>query len=200
MTKKRPKGQINDKLVFKRLNNLMKDLGRDVSIKVGIIGSEAQRQHPDTELTMAELGAIHEFGANIETTDAMKGYFWHQWGIHKSNKSINIPARSFLRASLLSKEGKKELHKAVNDQLSTDREFNKMVGEADSTLLTDVANVLGLTAVKRVQEAFETGGFGQWKPISEFTKQNRKGDPENPPLDSTGDLKESITFEVKEHK
>ena len=200
MAKKRPKGQINNKLVFKRLNNLMKDLGRDISIKVGIIGSEAQKIHPDTELTMADLGAIHEFGATINTTDAMKGYFWYQWGIHKSNDAINIPTRSFLRASLLSKEGKQELHKAVNDQLSTDREFNKMVGEADSTLLTDVANVLGLTAVKRVQEAFETSGFGKWQPITEFTKQNRKGDPENPPLDSTGDLRESITFEVKEHK
>lgn len=200
MAKKRPKGQLNDKVVFKRLNNLMKDLGRNVSVRVGIIGSNAQKNHPDTELTMAELGAIHEFGATINPTDNLKGYFWHRWGIHKSNKAINIPARSFLRMPLLSKEGKKELKKAVNDQLSTDREFNKAVGEADVTLLTDVANILGLTALKRVQEAFETSGFGSWPQISQFTMQNRKGDASNPPLNDTGDLRESITFEVKEHK
>lgn len=200
MAKKRPKGQLNDKIVFKRLNNLMKDLGRNISIRVGIIGSEAYKQHPDTELTMAELGAIHEFGATINPTDNLKGYFWHRWGIHKSNKPINIPARSFLRMPLLGKEGKRELNKAVNEQLSTDREFNKAVGEVDSTLLTDVANVLGLAALKRVQEAFETSGFGQWKAVSEFTMQNRKGAADNPPLNDTGDLRESITFEVKEHK
>lgn len=200
MAKKRPKGQLNDKMVFKRLNNLMKDLGRNISIRIGIIGSEAYKKHSDTELTMAELGAIHEFGATINPTDAQKGYFWHRWGIHKSNRPIVIPTRSFLRMPLLSKEGKNVLRKAVNDQLSTDREFNKAVGQADSTLLTDVANILALTALKRVQEAFETSGFGQWKPVSQFTLQNRKGDAGNPPLNDTGDLRESITFEVKEHK
>lgn len=200
MAKKRPKGQINNKLVFKRLNNLMKDLGRDISIRVGIIESEASKKHPDTELTMADLGAIHEFGATINPTEKQRGYFWHRWGIHKSKNPIIIPTRSFLRMPLLSKEGKKILKKAVNEQLSNDREFNKAVGEADTTLLTDIANILGLTALKRVQEAFETSGFGNWAPVSEFTKQNRKGDAENPPLDDTGDLRESITFEVKEHK
>ena len=115
MAKKRTKGQLNDKMVFKRLNNLMKDLGRNISIRIGIIGSEAYKKHHDTELTMAELGAIHEFGANINPTDKLKGYFWHRWGIHKSNKQIIIPERSFLRMPLLSKEGKKVLRKAVRN-------------------------------------------------------------------------------------
>jgi hypothetical protein len=95
MAKKRPKGQLNDKMVFKRLNNLMKDLGRNISIRIGIIGSEAYKKHPDTELTMAELGAIHEFGADIQVTDKMRGYFWNKYGIHLKKKVVHIPARSF---------------------------------------------------------------------------------------------------------
>ena len=199
--KKLPKGQINKtKINLKRFQNLMKDLGRDVSVKVGIIGEQGSKKHPDSDLTMADLGAIHEFGATIKATDKLRGFFYHHFGIQKSKDPIVIPARSFLRASLLTREGKKVLRKAVGDQLSTDREFNKAVGEADSNLLTDIANILGLTAIKRVQEAFASSGFGQWAPITEFTKQHRIGDPDNPPLDSTGDLKDSVWYEVKEKK
>ena len=201
MAKKRlPKGQINNKKVLNKLNALMKDLGKDISIRVGIIGSIGSKQHPDTELTMAELGAIHEFGANISTTDKMKGYFWHRWGIHKSNNDVVIPARSFLRMPILGKDGKKELTKAVKDNISADDDINKYLSEHDSKFMLDVANIVGLTALKRVQEAFETGGFGQWKPISTFTLSNRKGAADNPPLNDTGDLRESITYEVKERK
>lgn len=197
-----PQGQLNKKqLVFKRLHNLMKDLGQNFSIKVGIIGDEAYQQHEHTDLTMADLGVIHEFGATINVTDRMRGWFWHNAGIHKSNKPIVIPTRSFLRMPLLSGEGKKEINKIINLQLSEDREINKIVAEYDKgKLLEDVANLVGLAALKRVQEAFETSGFGNWAPISAFTSMFRHGDSGNNPLDDTGELKDSITFEVKKVK
>ena len=198
MAKKVPKGQLNKKQVnLKRFNNLMKDLGQKFSIRVGIIGSEAYEKHPHTDLTNAELGAIQEFGATINVTDKMRGWFFHNFGIQKSNKPIIIPARSFLRMPLLGKEGQKELRKAVNSELSTDRDVNKLVGMSDSKFLKTIAELIGTRALQRVQQAFETSGFGNWPPISEFTKQHRIGDPNNPPLDDTGYLKDSITFEVK---
>lgn len=199
--KKLPNGQINDnknKAVIKKLDDLMKDLNRNISIKVGIIGDKAYAKHPDTDLTNAQLGAIHEFGAYITPTAKMRGYFWHKWGIHKSNKQIHIPTRSFLRASLLTKEGKKAINKAIKEELSDDREFNKYVGEADKSLLTDVANLVGLAAYNRVVEAFETEGFGEWQKTTDWSKQNRKYNKANPTLVDEGTLKDSVWFEVKE--
>lgn len=199
MAKKIPKGQLNkNKLVFKRLNNLMKDLGQKYSIRVGIIGDKAYEQHPHTDLTMAELGAIHEFGSTITVTDKMRGWFWYNAEVHKSNNPVIIPTRSFLRMPLLSGEGKKEIQKAINSQLSSDREVNKIVANYDNGgLLESVAEYVGIKALQRVQQAFETSGFGNWAPITEFTKARRLGEGGNNPLDDTGDLKESITFKVK---
>lgn len=202
MAKRRvPKGQLNEKRVnLKRFNTFMKDMGKKFSIRVGIIGQAAYEKHPHADLTNANLGAIHEFGATINVTPKMKGWFWYNEGIHKSNKPIVIPARSFLRMPLLGKDGKKELRKAVNSELSTDRDVNKLIGMADSKFLKTIAELVGLRALQRVQEAFETGGFGSWAPISDLTKKLRRGAPDNPPLDDTGSLKDSITFEVKELK
>lgn len=201
MAKKVPKGQLNKSQInLKRFNNLMKDLGKKFSIRVGIIGQQAYEKHPHSDLTNANLGAIQEFGATIQVTDKMRGWFWYNEGINKSNKPIVIPSRSFLRVPLLGKEGKKELRKAVNSELSTDRDVNKIIGMNDSKFLKTIAELLGTRALQRVQQAFETAGFGSWPPISELTKKLRRGDPNNPPLDDTGSLKDSITFEVKELK
>ena len=108
---------INNKTVLRNLEKLAKDLNKKVSIRVGIIGDKAHQIHSDTNLTNADLGAIHEFGATINVTDKMRGWFWYNYGIHKSNKAINIPARSFLRMPLLSEEGKKEIMKYKNPSI-----------------------------------------------------------------------------------
>lgn len=206
------KGEPIMKADFKRLTNLMKDLGKSYSIKVGIIGSKAQEKHPDSDLTNADLGAIHEFGATINVTDKMRRYLASQ-GLHlkKDTTQIVIPARSFLREPLLGPDGKKALLKEViNRYLSDSREIN--ASGADIKYLENISELLALAAVQRVQGAtdkngvtkvegaFDTGGFGQWQPITEFTKQHRIGDSNNPPLDSTGVLKNSISYEVKENK
>lgn len=202
MAKKKriPKGQLNkENILHSRLKKLMKDLGEKYSIRVGIIGSQAYEKHPHADLTMAQLGAIHEFGATINVTDKMRGWFWHNAEIHKSDDPVIIPTRSFLRMPLLSKDGKKEINKVVTSQLSADRELNKIAANADSELLENVANLVGLAALQRVQQAFQTSGFGNWAPISEFTKSRRKGDASSEPLNDSGTLMESITVEVKKH-
>lgn len=202
MAKHIPNGQLNkNQVVFKRLKNLMKDLGQNYSIKVGIIGEQAYEKHPHTDLTMAQLGAIHEFGATINVTDKMRGWFWYNAGVHKSNKPIVLPTRSFLRMPLLSGEGKKEINKAINEHLSNDRELNAL--EATITkgkTLELIAELVGVKALQRVQEAFQTSGFGNWAPITEFTRLRRTGEGGNNPLNNTGDLMESITYKVSKVK
>lgn len=200
--KRIPQGQLNkNKVVFKRLNNLMKDLGQNFSIRVGIIGDKAYQNHPHADLTMGELGAIHEFGATINVTDKMRGWFWHNAEVHKSNKPVVIPTRSFLRMPLLSAEGKKEINSVINNELSEDREINKIVGSYDNgKLLETIANLVGMRALQRVQRAFQTSGFGNWAGISAFTLSRRKSNQNPNPLEDTGDLMESITFEVKKVK
>lgn len=198
--KKIPPGQVNQKNLrtLKALTNLMEDLDQKYSIKVGIIGDKATQNVPGTDLTMADLGAIHEFGATIKVTKAMRGYFYNKWGIQKSNKPVVIPTRSFLRMPLLSPEGQKALQEIMANFLSTDQEeLNKLFVAEHPEILEKVANALALAGETRVLQAFQTSGFGNWPDITEFTRQRRKGDPSNPPLNDMGDLMESIASEVK---
>lgn len=192
-------GRANkSRIKFKALDEWMKALDRKISIKVGIIGKEAEKKHPDSGLTNAELGAIHEFGATIKTTKAMRGWFYRQ-GVQKSNNPVVIPTRSFLRASLMSSEGKKELRKVIADNISGELKATDFSEKAANKILDDTIHLFAETALLRVLNAFESGGFGKWAPITEFTAQ-RRYNASNPPLTDTGDLRQSISYEIKETK
>ena len=55
-----------------------------------------------------------------------------------------------------------------------------------------------MKAVEMVQTAFYVGGRPkEWTKITQFTKDNRKNDPDSPPLTDSGQLRDSITYEVK---
>lgn len=215
MAKKIPKGQINkrNKETIQALVNLMEDIGEKYSIRVGIIGDDAYEKHPHSDLTNAELGAIHEFGATINVTDKMRA-FLHTIGIHlkKDTTTVVIPTRSFLRMPLLNGDFKDYLLTKIGiadiDSLGKDQEGKQLVREHNleqaqnalknnPQIMKKIANFVAAEALAQVQNAFESGGFGKWAPISEITKKNRKGDKDNPPLDDTGDLKDSISVEVK---
>ena len=196
MTSKKNKNTI------KILSDLMKALDKKVSIKVGIIGDKARELHPDSNLTNAELGAIHEYGARITVTKKMRGYFWYRWGIHLKKKEIVIPARSFLRNTLLSDKGKEELVKSVgldNKDNDFNKEYVKYKMAIDGDFFVALCEQIGMKAVEMVQTAFYVGGRpDEWQPITQLTKENRKNDPESPPLTDSGQLRDSITYEVKE--
>ena len=216
MAKKIPKGQLNkkNKQTLKALTNLMKDLNEKYSIRVGIIGDAAYQKHPHTDLTNAELGAIHEYGATIQVTEKMRNYL-HTIGIHlkPETTTVVIPTRSFLRMPLLSGEFKEHLLTGTGLKENKDfegvkgntaREYNldlaKIKQESDPEIMKKIATWIAAEAELRVMDAFNTGGFGKWAAISEVTKKNRQGAPDNPPLDDTGDLRESISSQVKRVK
>lgn len=194
-------GRINKTRVnFKALDEWMKALDRKISIKIGIIGKEATTNHPKSDLTNAELGAIHEFGATITVTDKMRNYL-HSQGLHlkKDTMTVVIPTRSFLRMPLMSAEGKKELLNVVKSQLSNEFKAAELKSDTANKILDDTVHLLAETAYLKVIKAFETGGFGKWAPISEFTAK-RRNNLGNPPLTDTGDLRRSIFYEIRETK
>ena len=207
--------QINkkNKQTLQALTNLMEDLGQKYSIRVGIIGENASQKHPDSGLTNAELGAIHEFGATINVTPKMRAYL-HHIGIHlkESTTTVVIPTRSFLRMPLLSGEFKEYLYSQIGLYDSNDfgtgkeskqkaREQNLDVAllklDENPHIIEKIANWVAAEALARVQDAFESGGLGKWEPISEVTKKNRLYDKSSPPLTDSGELRNSITAEVK---
>lgn len=180
------KTQVN----FNRLSKVIEELDKKFSIRVGIIGDVAYQQHEHTDLTNADLGAIHEFGA-------------------VTKNGTKIPERSFLRVPLLTNEGRRAIIKEViknNEGVAelakkpTGDEYDTAYREAIKKVVNPemIANQIGLAALERVQEAFETDGFGNWKPTTEASRKQRYGNPDNPTLIDTGQLRDSITFEVKE--
>lgn len=199
----RQKSINGSKKILKALNTLMKDLDKKVSIRVGIIGSQAYETHPHSDLTMAHLGAIHEFGATIQVTEKMRAYL-HHIGVHlkPETTTITIPARSFLRDTFFNDQAKERLMDFAG---LGSREFNKEFFEykmaENPEFFMDVCNAIGAKALEMVQDSFRAGGYpSKWTPISSITKKNRIADPNNPPLQDTGDLMDSISVEVKEVK
>ena len=216
---KNKNNQINKKNseTIKALVNLMNDIDQKYSIRVGIIGSQAYEKHPDSDLTNAELGAIHEFGCTINVTEKMRRFFYAKWGIQKSNNPVVIPARSFLRMPLLrgdfneyllAKIRKEGLLLVDADSLGRDKESRQLTRELnvnnaqqaitqEGGIIERIANIVAAEALWLVDNAFSSGGFGKWPPISEITKQSRKNDPSSPPLTDGGYLRGSISAEVK---
>lgn len=190
-------GRINKtRINFKALDEWMKALDRKISIKVGIIGKEAGQKHPDSDLTNAELGAIHEFGATVTVTEKMRN-FLHSQGLHlkKDTMTVVIPTRSFLRMPLLSSDGKKELLNVVKSQIGKEFKTRDFTTDAANKIIDETVHLIAETAYLRVLQAFESGGYGKWAPISEFTRQRRKA-PDEPPLTDSGDLRRSISYAV----
>ena len=155
---------IDFKLDDEEIKKAINELGKQISVKVGILGSDGSKQvkNDDNELgkiTMATLGAIHEFGS----------------------PKVNIPSRSFIRMPLETK---------FKEELSKNKGFKQALSELDITKLNNEA---GLTATVVINDAFASGGFGEWAPLKPMTIM-RKGSDKI--LIDTGDLRRSISYEV----
>lgn len=205
----------------------MEDLGEKYSIRIGIIGEKASQIVEGTNLTQAELGAVHEFGATINHpggtpyladesgkvtfVSKAKGAKLPKTKLHE----IIIPTRSFLRMPILSRQGKQEIKKKViegekeaketlegylkTNQSNKNAPYRKAIAKLlpdSETLMQGVALRTASAAFQRVNEAFDTNGFGNWAPLKANTLKHRYN-PENPILEDTGSLKDSILTEVK---
>lgn len=121
---------------FERLRKTLHE-GRSMRVRVGVLGNKAERLDEDW----------NKEKINNPTLGAV-----HEFG----SKLRNIPARSFLRMPLLLMLPKRisEIGRAV---------WRGLVFEHG---LEFALKRLGIAGESIVQEAFATGGFGQWAPLS----------------------------------
>ena len=183
--------QINAKVKYGKLQNIINAMAKDHKIKVGLLAEKGGSDSVSDNLDLAGLGAIHEFGCQIPVTNKMRGYFFHQFGVNlkKSTTHIIIPSRSFLQMSLERRQDlRRKLQEKIGDKDDTLYYLEK-TGDSES-----IAILLGTAAVEQIMEAFESGGWGQWEPNSGITS-SQKGSAL--PLVDTGNLKQHITYEVE---
>jgi len=215
-----PVGQIN-RQTLKKIKDLMNDLGQKYSIKVGILQPKGSEKVPGTDLNIAELGAVHEFGANIKHPGGQPYYINSSTGMavfvsknslfgqHLISKGqvtkphkINIQARSFLREPILGQNGRKEINKVIKEEIP------KFIKDASDTtidkIMNDTAHFVAETALLQVQKAFQGDKI---KPKTKASsKKQRKGqpnlpaNPNGPTLLNTGQLLHSINYEIKKVK
>lgn len=179
------------------LNKLMRMLKKDYIVRIGILGDKACAEHDSKSgMTNAELGEVHEFGANIKHPGGTpykilengKSIF-----VKKSEgeglpvtkpHSITIPRRSFLEDPLKEhlwakiKPMKKIIWKQLFVKNAPDEFFKYMMSEA---LLI-------------VKGAFKTNGYGQWKSLTAASKRRTRGT--NKPLMDTLGLSKSISGKI----
>lgn len=166
--------KIHVKSNTKALNKLIKSVkdldGR--AVKAGV---------PDGE--QAWLAGIHEFGLNITVTPKMRK-FLHANGLHlnPNTTSIHIPERSFLRNGFDASRGevKKQAERALKCMAN---------GSFDSD---DVLEFIGSTLAKKIQ----TYARDLRSPAKHPFTLEMNGGKANPLIDS-GDMIDSITFEVE---
>ena len=149
------------------LKNLNKAFEDKIQTKVGILAGNNKR-NPDADEqdppTNAQLGLTHEVGSFTR----------------------GIPARSWLRMPLQYKS--KEIQNFIFKR-------SKAISEdmADGSL-QQLYEHLGITAIGFIQTAFETRGWGQWKPNAPSTVRQKGSDA---PLIDSSQLREAVTYEVK---
>jgi hypothetical protein len=145
-----------------QLEELLKQIGGEYVTRVGILGSDAGTVHDaESGLTNSQLGVIQEFGS----------------------ESRNIPARSFLRMPLETKQ------KELVDSLGSGMVKDKM----EKGDIQGIYRLLGEVGAGIVREAFPTSGYGNWQPNAPSTIA-KKGSSK--PLIDTGVLSRSITYDV----
>lgn len=165
---------------------------------MGVKWSTKKNKFPEMERAVAELNgrrvnvgasgeqswlaSIHEYGCKIKVTDKMRAYL-HSQGLHlkADTEYITIPERAFLRNGFdtnkdsVMKDAEQILPSVLDGSLATD-EFLKMIGLILSSDIKDYARQLDSP------------------PLHPFTVK-QKGSTN--PLIDTGDMIESITYEVE---
>lgn len=193
--------QTKVKANIDELNKLMRVLKKEKKVRIGIIGSKATALHDnESGLTNAKLGAVHEFGADIEHPGGTpykilangKSQF-----VKKSEgeglpvtgpHTIKIPKRSFLLEPLEAKLTPqiKNLRKYIFKQFfvkkAADEFYNKL-----ATMSLDI-----------VTRAF-TEGYPGWQSLTAATKRRKAKLGQSPKTligYGQGGLKSSISVKV----
>lgn len=155
---------------LKDLHALRAELNKSkgARVRVGLLGNKAARFDADwnkEKKNNPTIGLEHEFGVKGDGT------------------SPPLPARSFLRMPLMTrlKDKIQQIGTAV---------FRALVMKRGIKVALEN---LGATAENTIQEAFNTGGFGQWQPLSPTTIRRKKS---TAILIDTAQMRKAVTSRV----
>lgn len=207
--------EIEAKIDFKNLKKLVQEMSKQYNVKVGLLANKGGSEPITENLDMAGLGAVQEFGAEIDhpggtpyfineygmATFVKKDSFYGQLLVKRGQVTkphhISIPARPWLSMPL-SRNGGKDVLKLFDEQIKkygvSKNDFIEYIATKGDFVTLGMA--LGAAAVAQIQEAFETQGFDEWEPNAPQTIA-KKGSAD--PLIDTGRLKKTVTFEVEQN-
>lgn len=191
--------EINAKINYGGLKNLIKEMSKNYSVKVGLLAEQGGSDEVSKNLDLAGLGAVQEFGARIKVTDKMRKFLVWKLGIYlkKETTEIIIPARSWLQMPLERSQDLRAKIKEKTDLTKQDRELLELTIQeyGEGGLLKDLAYAVGASALEQIQEAFKTEGFGEW---AENSTATIKAKGSSSPLIDTGRLRKAITYKIEE--
>lgn len=109
-----------------------------------------------------------------------------EYGAHNEFGSIVVkdrpPKRSFIRMPIEQKQDKIEIYVALKAQ-----------GHLETGDVKAIFQDIGIAAESVIQEAFDTQGFGSWKPNADSTRDRKHS---STPLIDDGTLRKSVTSRV----
>lgn len=192
--------EISAKINYGGLKNLIKEMSKNYSVKVGLLAENGGSDEVSENLDLAGLGAVQEFGARIQVTEKMRKFLAYKLGIHlkKETTEIVIPARSWLQMPLERSQDLRAKVKEKTQLTKSERELAELAitEYGDYGILGELAQAVGVSALEQIQEAFDTEGFGEWTPNSPATIRAKGSEM---PLIDTGNLRNSITYKVEEN-
>lgn len=168
--------EIKAEIDFKKLKDAVKTLSQSKQIKVGLLSQKGGSEEISDNLDLAGLGAVHEFGTDIERT-SKKG----------KDYTINIPARSFLEMPMVQHQA--DFRKKLKKLWGKDA-LEHIIEKGDYLSL---AIAIGQASVNHIQDAFDSRGFGEWQENSPATIRQKGSDM---PLIDTGNLRSHIDKEI----
>lgn len=149
---------------FSKLEKIIEGLSKKFFVDIGILGAAGKIE--GGKITLAGVGAVHEFG----TDKAGRG------------KNTVILQRSFIRMPL--ETGQSYIESQIGSKVKI------LIEKGD---IKNIFVLIGIAGEARIQEAFETAGFGTWPDITEETKKAKGSDAI---LQDIGALKQAVTSKV----
>lgn len=157
-------------------------------VKVGLLAERgAAEKHPDSDLSLLEIGAIHEFGNRPHPGSQP------EFGQGSSDSPYaNTPQRSFIRSAFTGARAEPKKHEALLQRLGKGVITGKL-------RLYDALEILGQWGVARVQENMARTIP---PPLAASTLKARRRIQKNKsgsdkPLINTGRLRQAVAYIVK---
>jgi len=177
----------DQEVIDKGWNNYVNSFDDVEYVDVGILTQPGAQKRPpvdgkQSDITLAELAAVQEYGAQIQVTPKMRGFLSaNGLNLSKSTEVINIPSRPYMRQTF--DENESILFRMIDEK---DKEVL-----AGKTTRRKALNEVGQTHKQQIQKSMSTKG--KFKPNHPYTIAKKKS---SQPLIDKGILRAAIDYEV----